>query len=170
MNADGTPAFPNARYAIPAVDFDVFTAESRLSAPAPLGGFIAGNRAALLPLAPRTTMIAPGEEIVAGLRTMAAPGHSPGQVAINVESEGQRLLVLGDVAVHPVIALQRPEWPLVFDADPAAAAATRRRLLGMAAADRLEILSYHFPWPGMGQVESTDTAFRYLPTPWRWSD
>lgn len=166
----GGTAFPNARYAIPAVDWDFFTAEARAAAPAPLGPWVAMTRTVLLPVAAKTTMLRPGQDIVSGLRTVDAPGHSPGHLAIHVESEGRRLLLLGDAATHPVLALRHPDWPLVFDADPAQATATRRSLLGMAAADRVEVLGYHFAWPGLGQVEADGNGFRYLPTPWRWSD
>jgi len=167
--AGGGQAFPNARYAMPAIDFDFFTAASRATAPDPLGAFVTGTRRVLLPVAGKTTMLAPGQEIVPGIRSIAAPGHSPGHLAIHIESEGRRLLLLGDAAVHPVLSLRHPDWPLVFDADPTQASVTRRALLGQAAADRIEVLSYHFPWPGLGQVEADGSAFRYLPTPWRWA-
>ena len=45
-----------------------------------------------------------------------------------------------------------------FDADKAAAAATRRRVLGMIAADRMPFIGYHMPFPGMGFVDAREAT------------
>jgi hypothetical protein len=47
--------------------------------------------------------------------------------------------------------------------DKAAAAATRKRILGMLAADKVPFVGYHMPWPGVGFVESRDSGFQYVP-------
>jgi len=96
------------------------------------------------------------------------PGHTLGHVSYHVESQGQRLLALGDVANHAVIALARPDWPFGFDADPALASATRRRTLDMAATDKVQVLGYHFPFPGLGHVEARGQGFGFVPSPWSW--
>jgi hypothetical protein len=38
----------------------------------------------------------------------------------------------------------------------------------MAANERLQVLGYHFPWPGIGHVEVRGGGFGFVPTPWRW--
>jgi glyoxylase-like metal-dependent hydrolase (beta-lactamase superfamily II) len=168
LRADGSPAFPNARYAIGAADFDFWTAAERASAPDPIGAFVRGTRAALLPFAPRTTMLAPGQDVAPGIRAIASPGHTPGHLCFLVESGGEALLIAGDIANHHVLSLARPDWGFAFDADPAQASQTRARVLGMAAADRLAVIAYHFPWPGVGHVEAAGQGFRWAPIPWRW--
>ncbi|MGL4320091.1 MAG: MBL fold metallo-hydrolase, partial [Paracoccaceae bacterium] len=50
-----------------------------------------------------------------------------------------------------------------FDADKAAAAATRRAVFGMLAADKVPFIGYHMPFPGMGYVEARNDGFRYVP-------
>jgi hypothetical protein len=50
-----------------------------------------------------------------------------------------------------------------FDRDKAAAAASRRRVLGMLAADKIAMLGYHMPFPGVGFVETRGDGFRYSP-------
>jgi hypothetical protein len=50
-----------------------------------------------------------------------------------------------------------------FDADKAAAAETRRRVLGMAATDRIPLIGYHMPFPGLGFVETRGDGFHYVP-------
>jgi glyoxylase-like metal-dependent hydrolase (beta-lactamase superfamily II) len=167
-DASGADLFPNARFAMTAVDFDFWTSEANLSLPEPVRGLVAGTRAALLPRRARFTMMAPDAEVVPGIRAVPTPGHTGGHVSYHLESAGQRLLVMGDIANHHVLALQRPDWPFAFDADPAQASATRRRVLDMAANERLQVLGYHFPWPGIGHVEVRGGGFGFVPTPWRW--
>jgi hypothetical protein len=47
--------------------------------------------------------------------------------------------------------------------DKAAAAATRKRIFGMAAADRIPFVGYHMPFPAVGYVEAMGGGFRYVP-------
>lgn len=169
LRADGQPAFPNARYALSAADFDFWTDAGRASAPDPIGSFVRGTRTALLPFAPRTTMLAPGQDVAPGIRAVAAAGHTPGHLCFLVENGGEALLITGDLANHHVLALARPDWGFAFDADPAAAAASRQRILAMAASDRVAVLAYHFPWPGVGHIEAAGSGFRWAPVPWRWA-
>ena len=69
----------------------------------------------------------------------------------------------GDALTHQVVSFQKPDWHFGFDQIPEQAAATRRRLLGMLATDRIGIVGYHLPWPGVGRVETgKDGAFRYI--------
>jgi glyoxylase-like metal-dependent hydrolase (beta-lactamase superfamily II) len=168
VGANGADLFPNARFVMTGADFDFWTSEANLSLPEPIRGLVAGTRAALLPRRDRFTMIAPNAEVVPGIRAMPTPGHTAGHVSYHLESGGQRLLAMGDVANHHVLALQRPDWPFAFDADPVQAGNTRRAVLEMAATDRLQVLGYHFPWPGLGHVEVRGRSFHFVATPWRW--
>lgn len=168
MKADGTPAFPNARYALSGADFDFWAAEATGRMPDPVGMMARGTRNVLRPVAQRTTMLGAQAELVPGIRAIAARGHSPGHTVFRIESEGQALLVLGDTANHAVLSLGRPDWHFAFDIDPAAAVETRRRILGMAASDGVQALGFHFPWPGIGWVEAAGQGFRFQPAPWRW--
>jgi glyoxylase-like metal-dependent hydrolase (beta-lactamase superfamily II) len=167
-DAAGGDVFPNARFLMTGADLDFWTAEANLALPEPLRTLVAGTREVVLPRRARFATLAPTGEVVPGIRAVATHGHTAGHVSFLVESEGQRLLVLGDVANHAVLALQRPDWPFGFDADPAMAAATRRRVLDMAATDRLQVLGYHFPWPGLGHVERRGQGFSFVPSPWSW--
>jgi hypothetical protein len=47
--------------------------------------------------------------------------------------------------------------------DKAAAAATRRRILDMLAADKTAFVGYHMPFPGVGYVETAGDGFAYVP-------
>ena len=45
---------------------------------------------------------------------------------------------------------------------PDQAAATRRTLLDRLAADRSRLIGFHLPYPGLGRVERTGSAYRYV--------
>ena len=167
-DAQGRDVFPNARFLMTEADLAFWTAESGLSLPEPLRSLVAGTRDVVLPRRARFAALAPNGEVVPGIRAVPTPGHTLGHVSYHVESQGQRLLALGDVANHAVIALARPDWPFGFDADPALASATRRRTLDMAATDKVQVLGYHFPFPGLGHVEARGQGFGFVPSPWSW--
>lgn len=101
-------------------------------------------------------------EVVPGVRVVAAPGHTPGHLAVEVSSDGDRLLDLVDVALDPFL-LTHPDWHPALDHDPIQAAATRRRLLDQAADDGTLVLNYHFPWPGLGHVRREEAVWRWEP-------
>lgn len=104
-----------------------------------------------------------GDSPVSGITAMAAFGHTPGHMAYHLESGSDRLLIMADTANHYVWSLAYPDWEVSFDVDKAAAAATRRKLLDMVAADRIPLVGYHMPFPGLGYVEARENGFRFVP-------
>ena len=81
----------------------------------------------------------------------------------HIESDGARLMLFADLANHPVWSLARPDWEVRFDMDKAMAAESRRRVLGMIAADRIPAIGYHMPFPALGFVEAAGDGFRWVP-------
>jgi len=108
-------------------------------------------------------MIGDGASVAPGITAMAAHGHTPGHTAYMIESGGSQLLIAADFANHYVWSLGYPDWEVKFDMDKQAAAATRRRLLGMLAADNIPFVGYHMPWPGIGYVAAQGDGFAYEP-------
>ena len=160
----GAPLFPNARYVIGAVEYDFWARDERLSA-AP--GSLEANssaqfRANLKPFAAKTRFVKPGDDVVPGIRALAAYGHTPGHLAFTIESQGQRLMVWGDCAHHQVASLAQPGWHALFDMDKEQGAVTRRRIYDMAATDRIPIIGYHMPFPSLGFVERSGAAYRWI--------
>jgi len=101
---------------------------------------------------------------VSGITGMAATGHTPGHMIYLLESAGERLALIADTANHYVWSLAYPDWEVKFDADKAKAAATRRQVFDMLAADKTPFVGYHMPFPGMGFVETRGQGgYRYVP-------
>ncbi|NSX54092.1 MBL fold metallo-hydrolase [Parasulfitobacter algicola] len=157
LMTDGQPTFPNARYVTASAEYDFWSAQE------------AGNRVGdmvkqnVTPLAEKMTFIEDGGEVVSGVTAMAAFGHTPGHMTYMLESDGQQLVLMADLANHYVWSLAYPDWEVRFDMDKAAAAASRRRVLGMLAADKIPMIGYHMPFPAAGFVDTRDDGFRYVP-------
>jgi glyoxylase-like metal-dependent hydrolase (beta-lactamase superfamily II) len=150
---DGGLTYPNARYVTGQAEFDHWNGTDNET--------FAGK---VKPFAERFEFIGDGGSVVSGVTGMAAFGHTPGHMAYMVESGGEQLLLIADAANHYVWSLAYPDWEVRFDIDKAAAAATRKRLLGMAAADRIPLIGYHMPFPGMGFVDTRgEGGFHYVP-------
>ncbi|SNZ21581.1 MBL fold metallo-hydrolase [Cohaesibacter gelatinilyticus] len=149
---EGAPTFSNVAYLTGQVEFDHWAKGSSKR-------FDSNMR----PLAEKTSFVKDGSDIVSGITAMAAFGHTPGHMTYHIESEGQRLLLMADLANHYVWSLAYPDWEVKFDMDKTAAAQSRRKVLGMVATDRIPILGYHMPFPAVGYVETRDQGFRYVP-------
>ena len=149
---DGAATFPNARYVTASTEFDHWngTDNERFD----------GN---VKPLAEQMTFIEDGGSVASGVTAMSAHGHTPGHTAYMIESDGKSVLLAADFANHYVWSLGYPDWEVRFDMDKAAAAATRRKLLGMLAAEKIPFVGYHMPFPAVGYVETRDDGFRYVP-------
>ena len=152
LMTDGAPTFANAAYVTGRSEFDHWAK--------------AGNdnfEGKVRPLAEQMTMLEDGGTVASGVTAMAAFGHTPGHMAYMVENNGTSLLIAADFANHYVWSLAHPDWEVKFDMDKAAAAATRRRMLDMMAADKMAFVGYHMPFPAIGYVEKGGDNYRYVP-------
>ena len=158
---DGKPAFPKARYVAGETEYNFWSDAARAGTPAE------GNHKAVLanvkPHAEKMTFLKDGGDVVSGITAMSAPGHTPGHLIFNIESEGKRLVLTADTANHYILSLERPEWEVRFDMDKAQAAATRKKVYDMIATDKIAFLGYHMPFPAVGFVERQETGYRFVP-------
>ncbi len=149
---DGSVTFANARYVTGAVEYNHWE-----------GAANEGFDKSVKTVADKTTFLDNNGTVVSGITALMAAGHTPGHMIYMLESDGQQLAIAADTANHYVFSLAHPDWEVKFDADKAAAAATRRMVFGMLAADKTPFIGYHMPFPGMGFVEAKDSGFRYVP-------
>ncbi len=157
----GKLVFPNARYVFGAAEFDFWKRGENVREARKF------NRELFvkicLSLADRSSFIKPGDAVVPGITAIAAAGHSPGLMAFHVESQGKRFMITADTCTQYVMAVQRPEWYFDMDDDKDRAVATRKRILDMAAIDRLFVASFHCPFPGIGWIERAQGSYRWVP-------
>ena len=163
VGAKGNRLFPNAQIYISQADFDFWTDEGKLSGN--LKAFIEHARKNLLPYRDRIIFFKDGQEFLPGIQAMAAPGHTIGHTIFMITSDGKTMCNIGDLTHHQVLLIERPRIEFAYDTDPKQSASTRVRILDMLAAQKVPLLAYHFPWPGVGHVAKAGDGFRYFATP-----
>ena len=162
---DGTAAFPNAAIKVPEAEWVFWNdagEESRASE-ARKPGF-ANARRRFAPYAEKVERFRPGTEVAPSVTAVDTRGHSPGHTSFLVSDGNAQCLVIGDAITTPALFMANPEWYPTFDMDPAQAVDTRKRLLERAAAERMPVIGYHFPFPTTGRVERAGTGYRLVPS------
>ena len=158
----GRPAFPNARHVMWQDEWDFWTSEqagTKLDEHV-RDVLLSYARKNLPPIQGRLHLVNRETEILPGIKAIAAVGHTPGHIALAVSSEGEQLLCVSDTILHP-IHLEQPEWHAAVDFNPKQVQTTRCRILKRAVAEKVLVLAFHFPFPGLGHVsQSGDT--------WQW--
>ena len=166
INSEGKPAFPNARYIMWKEEWDFWTSEpnlSELKVDEPIKEIlITVARNNLPPIQDRLDLVDHEMEIVPGIRAIAAPGHTPGHMAVSIASGSEQLLYISDAVLHPIHLVQ-PDWHTAVDFAPEQVATTRRRLLDLAAAEKALVHAFHFPFPGLGHVVLKGEGWRWQP-------
>ncbi|MFM9942350.1 MAG: MBL fold metallo-hydrolase [Hyphomicrobiaceae bacterium] len=102
-------------------------------------------------------------EVVAGIRSVATNGHTPGHTSYHLSSGDQQLMVLGDVTNIPAINLRNPGWHIGFDQDAKQAEETRRKTFDRAIADKIVCTGYHWGMPGAGTVAKDGKGYVLTP-------
>jgi glyoxylase-like metal-dependent hydrolase (beta-lactamase superfamily II) len=160
---EGKTAFPNARFFmwkeewefwhsdLAGLKVDEHTRE--------LLSMLARNN--LSPIQSKLHLIDHEIEIAPGIRTIAAPGHTPGHMALSISSEGEQLLCISDTVLHP-IHLEQPDWHAAIEFSSQQVLNTRRRLLKQAEAEKALVIAFHFPFPGLGHVIQKGEGWQWL--------
>ncbi len=170
-NADGGKAFPRATVFAPRADWNFFIRNdpdlSYMPVPEEFRrNFAAAIKRSVEPVGEGIELYEAGAEIAPGLTTLPAFGHTPGMANFLVQSGNDQLLLTADLAYHPIVNVDRP-WMPGPDRDKETALASRRRIFDMAAADRLLVLGFHYPFPGLGRMLKTDAGYAWVPVNWQ---
>lgn len=160
LDDSGNPNFPNAEILLAKEEYDYFADN-----PSGVGPNFDCARRTLRPVRDRIRFIRDGEEVLPGITAIVSPGHSPAHMMFSVRSGDDHMILTGDMVHDYAALLARPEANLAFDYDGPAGATTRRKYLEMLARDRTLILSYHFPWPGIGYIVKDGDGYRFQPRP-----
>jgi glyoxylase-like metal-dependent hydrolase (beta-lactamase superfamily II) len=144
-DAEGAVAFPRARYlAHPDAVTFASTQDGRPHV-----------QRCILPFVDRFEAVGDGSVVAPGVVALELPGHYPGHLGLRIVSDGSRLDLIADAAVHPAL-LDQPGWGYVSDIDGDASAATRRALLPELVDRDVLVGCGHYPGSGIGRVVTRD--------------
>ena len=159
-------AFPNAVIHINKADTDFWLSQANLAA-APAGAkmFFQDAQAAVAPYikAHRLSTFEGSVELAPGIRSVPLAGHTAGHTGYRVESNGQSMLMWGDVVHVASIQFADPSVTIAYDNDSDEAAPTRIAEFTDAAQKGYLVASSHLPFPGLGHVVAKGSAFQWLP-------
>ena len=156
-DAAGKPVFPNASIHMAKAESDFWLSQQNAdAAPKERQRTFQTARASAAPY------LASGQwknfsgnvELVPGISTIDTHGHTPGHTVYAVESEGQKLLLWGDLLHAHAVQFARPDVTMAFDADQKQAIAARRGILQLAAKEKALVAGPHLPFPGLGHIRA----------------
>jgi len=160
---DDASRFQKARHVMPAAELEYWRRPNIANeVPDAMRGMALGIVRRLDGLRERIEAVKPGAEIVPGVALVDTAGHTPGHVSVAISSGAEQILVGGDVLTNPFVSFAKPDWTWGPDVEPDRAAAARKRTLDMLATDRIRLLGYHLPWPGIGRVERNHSGYRFV--------
>ncbi|MBV9556803.1 MAG: MBL fold metallo-hydrolase [Pseudolabrys sp.] len=165
---DGAKVFPNAEIMVPEPEWQFWMNDANLNAATgTVRKYFLNARRIFRDLVKDVHRFTPGAEVAPGITSLAAYGHTPGHCAFTVSSGQASMLVLSDSARDPALFVRHPDWQPSFDMDGGIAVETRRALLDRAAADRLLVHGYHFPFPACGHIAKVKRDFELVPVQWQ---
>ncbi len=153
------PTFPNARYLFAEAEVRYWEDIHRTE---PENLYRRGWQDSVLPVleAGVVDRVRSDHEITRGIRLRPAPGHTPGNVVIELDDGRRRAVMSGDVIHHPV-QIERAAWSSRFCLDPGAARERRLELLRRVAGSGTVLLAAHFAGPTAVTVSEDGAGFFY---------
>lgn len=165
--ADRSPAFPNARILVPEPEWSFWMDDARMAdAPEGLKPNFGLVRRIFGDSLGTVTRFGWNEEVLPGITSIQADGHTPGHTAFRIASGGHTMMYVADITNNPLIFARHPDWQAIFDIDPRQATETRRRLLDAAASERMRLSFFHAPFPSTGYVLRSGNGYAFAPAIW----
>ncbi|OBZ14731.1 hypothetical protein A8L34_12530 [Bacillus sp. FJAT-27264] len=170
IHTDGTKAFPNAEVLVRDIEYAYWMDNGNIKNP--LDEIETANfKMAQDAFAPYQgqirTFTNADKEPVSGIQAIEAPGHTPGHTAYLIESNGEKLLIWGDILHNAAIQLLRPEEKIIMDVLPELGVETRKRILEFAATEKLLVSGMHLDFPGFGHIRKQEDHFVHIPEKWQ---
>jgi glyoxylase-like metal-dependent hydrolase (beta-lactamase superfamily II) len=148
--ADGSMAFPNAEIMVPAKDWEFWMSEenaAKAQSSEMMKNYFANVKKIYAGIESKVTKYDWGKEIIPGITSIEAPGHTPGHTAFAVASGNSKILLQSDVTNIPEFFLRNPDWHVAYDVDPELAQTTRHKFYNMASAEKALVVGFHFTFP-----------------------
>ena len=121
----------------------------------------AGAVRKLTPLNSRLSTFAETTTLAPGIDARPAVGHTPGSTVYVISDEGETLVLLGDVAHHP-LELTQPGWSFRFDHSKDAASRARRELVEEFSDTGALLAAGHFAALRPGRLATRGDALNWI--------
>jgi glyoxylase-like metal-dependent hydrolase (beta-lactamase superfamily II) len=157
-NGEWAPTFPNARYLFSRAEYEFWNPDGGEGGARPVNKNAFEDSVEPIARAGQAVLFDDAYEIDANLRLELAPGHTPGSAVVSLSSAGDSAVFVGDILHSPVQVLE-PGANSCFCEDPAAARATRRRVLSRAADEQALVFPAHLRGAGAAEVERSGSKF-----------
>lgn len=168
LTPEGSAAYPNAELIVREEEIAYWGDPSiRETLPDMLRGTVDLTLGMAAAYGDRVTRISADGEVMPGVTAQAMLGHTPGHTGFVVASGDDSLIVWGDLAHVIPVQIPNPDASIVFDSDPDAAVAVRKRVLDQVASDRSLICGHHMPFPGFGHIAREGNGYRFVPSVWQ---
>jgi glyoxylase-like metal-dependent hydrolase (beta-lactamase superfamily II) len=166
LDGEGRAVFPRAELVVAEAEAKFWLDEARASnAPEAFRPYFQGAKAATDAYRSRMRLFGTGS-VMPGIEAVPLPGHTPGHTGFRIGTGSGQVLHWGDTTHVPDIQVARPEVCIAFDADPAQAEATRRRVFDMAASERVAVIGGHLHFPAFSHLVRDGSGYRLVPEAW----
>ncbi len=165
---EGAKVFANAEILVPEPEWAYWMNDANMAGVAkPVQRYFLNAKRIFGDIANEVRRFKPGAEIVPGITSIPAYGHTPGHTAFAIHSGNQSMLAMSDTVRNPYLFARYPDWQPIFDMDGTLAVKTRRRMLDRAVADRMLVEAYHFPFPASGHMVKRGAGYELIPVEWK---
>lgn len=160
INGQWVPTFPKAKYIFSKTEVDFWLEEAK-DDPVVAGRVYEDSvhpviEAGLATLIDETSDYSFDNAIT----LLPMPGHTPGNMAVEVLSCGMKAIISGDL-MHSPIQCKKPHWNSRHCVDKPLSRKTRRLFLETYADTDVLICPVHFPLPSVGRIKSERSGFKY---------
>ena len=157
LSADGTRAFPRARFVAQSVEWEFALGENpRLKAS------YDQHELRLVRDWGREGTVDGSAELVPGVEVVQTGGHSGGHQAVVVRGPGGTVGFFGDLCMRPWSA--NPRWIPSFDDFPLTSVEVKANLFRQAAEEDWTVVLSHEPRRPIGRLRADRDRFRFEPT------
>jgi glyoxylase-like metal-dependent hydrolase (beta-lactamase superfamily II) len=163
---DGKPSFANATVRADAQEGDFYLSRSKMdAAPADEREDFESAMTIFKPyIAAKKFKPFVGEtELIPGIRAVPAPGHTPGHTIYVVESQGQKMVIWGDLMHVAALQFPQPSATIQTDWNIELSARQRQTIFADAAKNGYYAAAAHVAFPGIGKLRAEGEGYAWVP-------
>ncbi len=162
LDEKGLPAFPNAIYWMNKSAYQHWAVDLFEDDPSARNDkYTLDTHNAILAIKPQTNFFEPPAEILSGIKILPTYGHTNHHISIQLESNGETLLISSDTLVNE-IHVDHPDWIPKWSTDQDDARQSTTKILKLASDENTLLYACHFKFPGLGRVTSDDAGFKWI--------